>query len=181
VIGGGDWAKDRIVPDCVRALQADAPIPVRNKVSTRPWQHVLDPLACYLWLAAVLSNPSLRPYDASLITSPFNFGPGLEANRTVADLVAEVLKHWPGTWDDRSDPNAVHEAQRLNLATDKAFHLLGLRPVWNFERAIASTVDWYRRSTQASGASADEISALTSEQIAAYRRDGAAIGVPWAG
>ena len=120
VIGGGDWAKDRIVPDCVRALQSNAPIPVRNKIATRPWQHVLDPLSGYLWLAIVLSRPSMRPYEARLFSSAFNLGPGLDSNRSVADLVVEVLKHWPGRWEDKSDPNAVHEAKLLNLSTDKA-------------------------------------------------------------
>src|SRR5262249_49914301 len=92
VIGGADWARDRIFPDCVRALQIGQSIPVRNKMSTRPWQHVLEPLSGYLWLAAVLANPSLRPFDRQLYDSAFNFGPGNESNRSVLDLVQEVLK-----------------------------------------------------------------------------------------
>src|SRR5581483_7589798 len=110
VIGGGDWAKDRILPDCVRALRQGQPIGVRNKIATRPWQFVLEPLSGYLWLAAVLMQPSLRPYEARLFNSAFNFGPNLDSNRTVADLVTTVLKQWPGSWEDKSDPNAVHEA-----------------------------------------------------------------------
>jgi CDP-glucose 4,6-dehydratase len=181
VIGGGDWATDRIVPDSIRALQAGSAVPVRNKIARRPWQHVLDPLACYLWLAAVLSRPSLRPYDAGLFASGFNFGPELNSNRTVAELVTEVLRHWPGTWEDRSDPNAVHEATLLNLATDKAFHLLGCRPVWGFDRAIEATVAWYRVAldlTQDASATPALI-ALTSRQIAEYRRDAQAVNAPW--
>lgn len=181
VIGGGDWATDRIVPDSIRALQIGAPVPVRNKIATRPWQHVLDPLACYLWLAAVLSQPTRRPYPADLFASAFNFGPDLNSNRTVAELVTQVLRHWPGTWEDRSEPGAVHEAKLLNLATDKAFHLLGCKPVWGFEQAIEATVSWYRAAhTLPEGSSATPaLIELTSRQIAQYRRDAEALGLPW--
>lgn len=168
VIGGGDWAADRIVPDCIRSLTRGQPVPVRNKVSTRPWQHVLEPLSGYLTLAARLfenpdsiPRPPLQPSAAA-----FNFGPNLEANRTVAELVAEVLRHWPGTWEDRSDPNAPHEAGKLNLATDKAFHLLGWQPRWNFSETIAQTVRWYRSVHEGA-----EPAALTRAQIAEYTRD----------
>jgi len=137
VIGGGDWAKDRIVPDMVKALASGTPIPVRNKTATRPWQHVLEPLSGYLLLAARLAeDPTLA--------GAFNFGPALSSNRTVADLVQEGLTHWPGAWEDRSDPHALHEASKLNLATDKAFHLLGWSPRWNFETTIERTLKWYK-------------------------------------
>jgi len=137
VIGGGDWAKDRIVPDTVRALKAGNPVPVRNKIATRPWQHVLEPLSGYLLLAARLTaEPALA--------GAYNFGPALSSNRTVAELVQEGLKHWQGKWDDCSDPNAPHEAGKLNLATDKAFHTLGWSPRWNFETTVARTIAWYK-------------------------------------
>ncbi len=184
VIGGGDYARDRIIPDCVRALQADQSIAVRNKVATRPWQHVLDPISGYLWLAAVLKHPELRPYAGALFTSPFNFGPGLESNRTVAELVVEVLRHWPGRWEDRSDPNAVHEAKLLNLSTDKAFHLLGWKPAWAFERAIDATVAWYRKATEVANQKGlvphAVLAELTSGQIREYQEHAVAAGVPWA-
>jgi CDP-glucose 4,6-dehydratase len=183
VIGGGDWAKDRIVPDCIRALQQESPIPVRNKISTRPWQHVLDPLSGYLWLGAVLMESSLRVYNSSLFASAFNFGPGCDSNRTVAELVEEILEHWPGDWKDLSDPAAVHEATRLNLATDKAFHLLGWKSVWGFEKAVAATVDWYhcaanilRSSPQPSA----RLMELTLATIHDYCMDAGAADLPWA-
>jgi CDP-glucose 4,6-dehydratase len=181
VIGGGDWAKDRIVPDCIRALQQGQAVPVRNKMATRPWQHVLDPLSAYLWLAAVLSRPSLRPYQAHLFTSAFNFGPCLEANRTVAELVAEVLKHWPGRWEDQSDSNAVHEAKLLNLAVDKAFHLLDWRPVWGFQEAVAATVAWYRQANEAgdSASASRQLHELTRQQIREYEEGAVRAHVPW--
>jgi len=81
------------------------------------------PLSGYLWLGACLANSGFSPFDSHLVSS-FNFGPVLASNRTVADLVQEVLKHWPGRWEDKSEPAAVHEAKLLNLATDKAHHML---------------------------------------------------------
>lgn len=182
VIGGGDWAKDRIVPDCIRALRQGSPIPIRNWTATRPWQHVLEPLSGYLWLGAVLSRESLRPYARDLFASAFNLGPALDSNVNVGRLVQEITKHWPGHWEDRSDPGAVHEAKLLQLAADKAFHLLGWRPVWGFEKTIEATVKWYRSAAEMENgpASAARMTALTAAQIAEYQRDAARGGLPWA-
>ena len=176
VIGGGDWALDRIVPDCIRALQRDESILVRNKIATRPWQHVLEPLSGYLWLGACLAQAELSPFPSRLM-SAFNFGPTLPSNRTVADLVQEILKHWPGRWSDKSDPNALHEAKLLNLATDKAFHFLSWAPVWTFPQTIEQTVSWYR-----STAGADEVNvrAQTASQIFAYADAAKTLGIRWA-
>jgi CDP-glucose 4,6-dehydratase len=168
VIGGGDWAKDRIVPDCVRALRAGLPIPVRNKTATRPWQHVLEPISGYLCLGANLHH---RPE----LAASFNFGPALTSNQTVAGLVAELIKHTGGTWIDQSDPNAPHEASKLNLATDKAFHVLGWQPVWDFPATIAETARWYLREGNGQ-CPAD----LTRAQIESYAHAAAAKGLPWA-
>lgn len=174
VIGGGDWATDRIVPDCIRSLQRGEAIPVRNKVATRPWQHVLEPISGYLWLGACLANPQLSAFNSQL-PSAFNFGPALSSNRTVADLVQEILKHWPGRWDDKSDPKAVHEAKLLNLATDKAYHFLNWAPVWSFSETIAQTANWYLRADSA----ANDIRQLTTGQIQAYTQAAQALGLRW--
>ena len=139
VIGGGDWAKDRIIPDCFRALQKGVAIPVRNKVSTRPWQHVLEPLSGYLTLGAALDARQ----DFAKVASGFNFGPNPNANRTVKDVVEELLKHTNGKWVDKSDPKAVHEAGLLNLNITKARKVLGWKPTWNFEETIAKVAEWY--------------------------------------
>ena len=178
VIGGGDWAADRIVPDCIRALTAGQPVPVRNKIATRPWQHVLEPLSGYLWLGAALSEnaPTRFRHPPAHYASGFNFGPTLNSNRSVADLVQEILKHWPGAWVDKSDPLAVHEASLLNLATDKAFHLLEWRPVWSFEETIANTVAWYRDAAS----STPESASRTRDQIAAYVAAARSAGIVWA-
>lgn len=181
VIGGGDWAADRIIPDCFRALAAGQSIPVRNKIATRPWQHVLEPLSGYLQLAAALhqSRAGNTAFPSATLASPFNFGPGLTSNRTVAELVSELLKHTGGTWTDASDPRAVHEASKLNLATDKAFHLLGWQPVWDFETTLAQTAAWYLQSqTLAAPASRQ---ALTHSQIQAYTTAARTARLPWAG
>ena len=183
VIGGGDWATDRIVPDCVRAIRKSEAIPVRNKIATRPWQHVLEPLSGYLWLAACLAgeNSEIKKQKAdysfplSSLCSGFNFGPALTSNRTVAQLVAELIKHTGGEWQDASDPNALHEASKLNLATDKAFHLLQWQPVWNFEETIAKTAEWYL--AEADGKNAAE---LTRTQITSYTTAASAKSLPWA-
>jgi len=176
VIGGGDWAKDRIVPDVFRALQKRESIPVRNKHATRPWQHVLEPLSGYLWLGANLMLDS-RPEPASTeqLCSGFNFGPSLASNRTVADVVQAILSHTGGDWVDRSDPNAPHEASKLNLAIDKAFHLLGWSPSWSFDETIEQTVRWYEHFDEAASASE-----FTLEQICLYEQTAQKANRLWA-
>jgi len=173
VIGGGDWAPDRIIPDCFRASKNGIPIPVRNKIATRPWQHVLEPLSGYLWLAAKLASAD----DDSAVTlaSPFNFGPTLQSNQTVARLVEELCKHTGAEWHDASDPHALHEASKLNLAIDKAFHLLEWQPVWEFEETVRATVEWYLNAPQA-----DSIAGLTRQQIQGYINDATVRNVKWA-
>jgi CDP-glucose 4,6-dehydratase len=163
VIGGGDWALDRIIPDCIRALRKDEAIPVRNKIATRPWQHVLEPLGGYLLLGASLAKADLSTQQGAAIASTFNFGPPLTSNRTVAELVIELLKHTGGEWIDASDRNALHEASKLNLATDKAFHLLGWQPVLDFRETITKTADWYQAE-----AKGKNIQNLTQSQINSY-------------
>lgn len=138
VIGGGDWATDRIVPDAMRALAKRDPIIMRNPLATRPWQHVLEPLAGYLRLAEVLSKESNPPCE------PFNFGPHLDSNRTVYDLVESILSYWKGISIDTSDNDAPHEANSLHLQIDKAYHYLDWRPIWDFETSIQRTVNWYK-------------------------------------
>ncbi|MCS7091151.1 MAG: CDP-glucose 4,6-dehydratase [Verrucomicrobiota bacterium] len=173
VIGGGDYAADRIVPDCVRALLAGRPIPVRRPGAVRPWQHVLECLSGYLWLAARLAG---QPKDSPLC-GPFNFGPDPSAQQSVRTLVETVLRHWPGRWEDVSDPKAPHEAGLLTLAIEKAAHLLGWRPVWGFDRAVEQTVAWYRRRHLEKHA---DMIAFSLEQIAGYEEDARRLGIAWA-
>ena len=182
VIGGGDWAEDRIVPDAMRALNDGNPIAVRNPLAVRPWQHVLEPLSGYLTLAALLANTELRGgkvemlkrsttnppqplnFSISPLCSAFNFGPSPDSNRTVADLVTEILKHRSGEWADKRDPKAVHEATLLNLSIDKARLMLGWNPLWDFEETITKTVQWYDRVN----AGVDSPLEITRQQISEY-------------
>ena len=172
VIGGGDWARDRIVPDCIRALQRGEAIPVRNPAAARPWQHVLEPLSGYLWLAASLARNSA---NASL-EAAFNFGPEPEANRNVGELVREVLKYWPGRWEDKSSPQAPHEAKLLMLSTAKAKKILFWQPTWRFEIAVARTVEWYRGVNENAAVAEN----LTLRQIAEYEAAARTAQIAWA-
>ena len=138
VIGGGDWAQDRIVPDAMRALATGQEIPVRNPKATRPWQHVLEPLFGYLMLAERLAH---APTDCS---TAFNFGPALQSNRSVRELVETALDFWLGKWKDLTDSSAPYEASRLHLNIDKAYHHLRWMPRWDFETTVRFTVRWYK-------------------------------------
>ena len=141
VIGGGDYAPDRIVPDCVRALIHRQPILVRNPLAIRPWQHVLECLSGYLWLAASLA----REGKTSALAGAFNFGPEPSSRQPVRRLVEEILRVWPGSWVDGSRADSPHEARLLALTIDKAAAMLGWRPCWDFEEAIQHTVAWYHQ------------------------------------
>ena len=167
VIGGGDWAIDRIVPDAMRALSVGKPIPVRNPYATRPWQHVLEPLGGYLTLAQKVYQQLVS--QKVTIEGAFNFGPNLTSNRNVKELVEEILKHWQGSWLDYSEPNAVHEAKLLNLVIDKAFHFLHWKPRWDFAQTIEHTVTWYHQGNQLSPFDTQSYQNLTLGQIQAYQ------------
>lgn len=174
VIGGGDMAEDRIVPDAIRSLQKGEPIPVRNPRATRPWQHVLEPLGGYLLLGQRIYEQLMTPdwqKDTQQLCGAFNFGPPLPSNRPVKDLVECILDNWSGSWIDCSDPTAVHEAKLLNLVTDKAYHRLNWQPVWNFERTIRETVVWYHEANQIAPGDSARFQALTKGQIESYQAD----------
>lgn len=169
VIGGGDFCDDRIVPDCVRSLCANQPVQVRNPHATRPWQHVLDCLSGYLCLGSAMATwPAWNDWS-------FNFGPSSASNQPVRALVGEILKHWPGTWQDKSDPDAVHEASRLHLSTDKAAATLGWQPTWPFADAIRQTILWYKAQHEGR-----EMKDFTLGQIEAFCKSAAAQNLPWA-
>lgn len=174
VIGGGDYAEDRLVPDCVRALITGQTIAVRNPQATRPWQHVLDCLSGYLWLGARLGLDGKN----SKASGAFNFGPDPQATRPVADLVEGILKVWPGTWKSLAPPNAPHEASKLNLNIDKAARVLGWRPTWDFATTVRETMVWYQRRHVAD---ASDLVPFSLAQIQQFTRDARARGASWAG
>jgi len=147
VIGGGDWAKDRIIADAARSLAAGQPVPVRSPGAVRPWQHVLEPLAGYLTLAArVLQSDDPAWCDA------WNFGPMPGQELRVAELIDQFVTAWAaGSWSDISDPRQPHEAAVLRLNIDKSLNQLGWRPVWTAGEAVARTARWYREFYAGSG------------------------------
>lgn len=140
VVGGGDWAKDRIVPDCIRALEAGQTIEIRSPKAIRPWQHVLEPLSGYLLLAAKMLEDPTRYCEG------WNFGPRMESVTPVWDVATMITKYYgQGTLKDVSAPNALHEANLLMLDISKAHALLGWQPRTNIEQCCQLTADWYKR------------------------------------
>jgi CDP-glucose 4,6-dehydratase len=150
VIGGGDWAVDRIIPDCIRAIEAGEPIRLRNPGATRPWQHVLEPLAGYLLLAARLYEEPQHWGGA------WNFGPSTHEVRTVQNVAEVIIGHLgKGHIEIVESKTQVHEARLLQLNCDKANHLLGWYPRWNAEQTLEATAIWYK--TIMNGGSAEQI------------------------
>lgn len=143
VIGGGDWAEDRLIPDCVRSLVKEEPILIRNPCAMRPWQYVLEPLRGYLELAA-------RMWDkGGEFGGGWNFGPSEDSAVKVGDIATKVVQLWgSGRWDDLSKPgisaSEPHEATYLNLDTAKARHLLEWRPSLSLNTALGMTMEWYK-------------------------------------
>ena len=139
LIGGGDWQKNRIIPDCIRALEENQPIIVRNPQSIRPWQHVLEPLYGYLQLAYHLN------LDPEAYASSWNFGPAPDNCQPVSKLVEYVIEFYgSGSWKEKPDLLENHEAGILKLDTSKTVSMLGCTPTWNFKTSIENTVSWYK-------------------------------------
>jgi len=140
VIGGGDWAADRIVPDCISAFASEDHVVLRNPMATRPWQHVLEPLGGYLLLAAHLSDG-----DAASFSEAWNFGPAAHDVQPVEHLVGSLAACWgPAAKWTTSDAPHPKEAAQLSLNCDKAVHRLNWRPSWALDEAVERTVEWYR-------------------------------------
>ena len=139
VIGGGDWAINRIIPDCIRAIQNNLPIKLRNPNATRPWQHVLEPINGYLMLGALLYiNPEI--YSGS-----WNFGPSASEVRTVKEVANDIIAHiGKGSVEMENLQEVQHEANLLQLNCDKAKQILGWYPRWGSEKTISSTAEWYK-------------------------------------
>lgn len=163
VIGGGDWATDRIVPDCARAWQRGEAVVLRNPQATRPWQHVLEPLSGYLWLGSRLlgqDNPSEKG-------QAYNFGPMADAIHTVAQVTESLTRHWPGfsftAVDTKDQPK---ECGLLKLCCDKALADLDWKATLDFEETMRYTADWYARYY--AGADQESMWQFTQGQIASY-------------
>ena len=159
VIGGGDWAKDRIIPDCIRALEAGKPIEIRSPKAIRPWQHVLEPLCGYLLLA----NKMLQ--EPTKYCEGWNFGPRAESIKPVWDVSVMLTKYYgSGVLKDISDPDTLHEANLLMLDISKAMFRLGWEPRLNIEQCCQLTADWYKRYQL------EDVYTLCLEQIVNFMR-----------
>jgi len=158
VIGGGDWAANRIVPDCIRAIRAGMPVALRNPSATRPWQHVLEPLSGYLLLGANLHA------DPERYSSPWNFGPSSTQCRTVGEVAGTIVSHF--SCGEVVVPEGVkhqHEAQLLQLNCDKAHQALDWHPRWDVNQTLAATTHWYKAVMD--GESAKQV---TARQLREY-------------
>jgi CDP-glucose 4,6-dehydratase len=157
VIGGGDWALDRIIPDCIRALENNKDIDVRSPKAIRPWQHVLEPLNGYMVLAMKIWNNPTHYCEG------WNFGPNPESIANVWEVANKVVKYYgSGKLNDVSDANALHEAKLLMLDIAKARYELGWQPLLNISETIALTIDWYKRYRN------ESVYSLCLEQIRYY-------------
>ncbi len=165
VIGGGDWAKDRIIPDCVRAWSKEDKPVIRNLNATRPWQHVLEPLSGYLWLGA---NLLIKPDGVA--GEAYNFGPDSKVIKSVNELVELLSRFWgKGQWKHISKESDKKESVLLKLCCDKALHHLGWRSILDFEEAVKLTAQWYEsyynNSTDVYELSCSQISGYTEKAI----------------
>jgi CDP-glucose 4,6-dehydratase len=172
VIGGGDWARDRIVPDTIRALISKSDIVLRSPEAIRPWQHVLEPLSGYLWLGSLLTKD--RSY-----CSPWNLGPAGGQPVTVAEMVRRILDKWssPSTRLIVEGDSSGRESQMLRLDSSKAYHSLGWRSTWDLEHTLEAIVAWYRRFYLTDGA---DMYSFSVEQIEEYTRGASNLGIAWA-
>jgi CDP-glucose 4,6-dehydratase len=173
VIGGGDWARDRIVADCMRAWSAGGIVDIRSPLATRPWQHVLEPLSGYLALGhAVAQNPQLHG-------EAFNFGPRAEQSRMVVQLLGDLGRHWGFDRSEQAYRVAAnvpfHESTLLKLNCDKALYHLKWEPNLDYAETIDLVGDWYSTFYRAHA----DMYAKTVQQIGAYEHLGAERNLTW--
>lgn len=172
VIGGGDWAQDRIIPDCVRALSSGSVLEVRNPTSIRPWQHVLESLSGYLWLCVCLLEGREGVRDES-----FNFGPDQSVDKTVGELIDAITKGWGiRDWNTlKKEPSDEKECTFLKLNCDKARNILGWTAALSYDETVSMTVDWYKKFYS----DGHDMRKFTVSQIAEYAAIAAEREVAW--
>ncbi len=175
VIGGGDWAEDRLVPDCMKSWHMDKTVNIRNPVATRPWQHVLEPLSGYLNLALNLSKSNHNNGE------PFNFGPPSQQNHSVLEVVMEMSNYWDKVkWEINCEATNIKECGLLKLNCDKALSSLGWLSVWNFKETIYETVTWYKTFYESkNNINNNSTYELTLEQIKRYTSKAQKLKLKW--
>ena len=170
VIGGGDWSEDRIIPDCVKAWSADEKVILRNPSSTRPWQHVLEPICGYLRLGSKLYQ------EKSIHGNAFNFGPNSNDDKSVLDIVKGMSNHWKNVvWDIEEDTSGFYESGLLKLNCDKARSLLGWHAFLDFDTTIKFTAEWYKEFYKGS-----EMLKVTHKQIEEFITSAGSQNISWA-
>jgi CDP-glucose 4,6-dehydratase len=167
VVGGGDWAQDRLIPDVIRACQQGSPLIVRYPLAVRPWQHVLDSLSGYLCIAAELLQ------GKESFATNWNFGPSPEATQNVATVLSEMKKFWPELTWQQDVSTLVQEAQLLTLDSRKANERLGWKSVWDFQKTAEQTALWYQKYYQ-------QKQVISLQQLASYSQDAKQQGLAWA-
>lgn len=168
VIGGGDWARDRLIPDVIRAITANTKVLIRNPEATRPWQHVLESLSGYLCLGEKLFSGEKQ------FASAWNFAPELSDQASVAEVLAKMQNTWSKVQFDLAPLlNQPHEAHLLHLDSSKAKNLLRWSGVWSLDVTIAKTINWYRNHNES-----NEL--FTLHDINAYIKDARKLQLPWA-
>lgn len=174
VIGGGDFADYRLVPDCMRALMNGEPIGVRNPLSVRPWQHVLEPLSGYMWLAVKLLQAGPEFGEA------WNFGPLEQKGIPAGEIAAKLVELWGnGSWEHTEPGFAKVETGQLRLSWDKAAHRLNWRPVYPWQEALAEITDWFK-AYQAAAATNTSMYETTRDHILAYTAKAKQLRLDWA-
>lgn len=174
VIGGGDWGADRLVPDCITALSRHKAIGIRSPHSIRPWQHVLEPLSGYLQLGAALWQ------DPQKYSGPWNFGPDDGSHLTVAEMADRLIQYWgDGSWEDLSNPQALHEAKLLKLNCDKAHAGLNWHSVLTIDECLQMTVEWYKNFY--AGSTNESAYKFCTRQIAEYFESARKKNLGWTG
>jgi len=173
VIGGGDWATDRIVPDCIRAWALNKTVDIRSPQATRPWQHVLEPLSGYLLLGTQLFE------NNNIHGEAYNFGPSANQNYPVCELIDEMAKYWNNVrWNDVSKSQKhLHEAGLLKLNCDKALHDLSWQPTLQFEDTVRMTVEWYKHYYQNKDNPMQKFTLAQIEEYTSFARER---NIPWA-
>jgi CDP-glucose 4,6-dehydratase len=168
VIGGGDWSEDRLIPDLVRAVSANQSLEIRSPFATRPWQHVLESISGYLMLGQKLLE------DRNEFAQAWNFGPETDGNRTVSEILGRLNNYWPEMRWHITDRPQPHEGTLLYLDSAKARHLLKWQPVWQIDKTLAATAEWY-------GAWGKHCHVESREQLAAYHVAATQANAAWVG
>ncbi len=169
VIGGGDWAKDRLITDIMISVSLGKKVNIRNPKATRPWEHVLEPLSGYLHIGQKLLEEKVEFAEA------WNFGPSDEGSITVEEVVQNVKKHWDKIdYEINQDPNQLHEANLLKLDCSKAHILLKWKDVWDSETTFEKTVKWYKAYYE------EDKNILTQDDLESYIADAKAKNIEWA-